>query len=184
MRPHHSGRRAWLGAALVGTLCAGVAVGQSPQFVAVGAGASFPTGSGSEGMNPGFLAEAMAGKVLPGGFASARIGAMYGQSHLGGAGMGMQSIEPGTQRMFGLMAGLMVMPRWDYDWTPYALGTLGVVNARFQGTTNSFAWAAGAGTTLQWKEVDFFLEGRFLEARKGDGRGQMVSVTTGVRFER
>jgi hypothetical protein len=181
MRPPALHPRTWLGVVLLATLSS-VANAQD-SFLTIGAGPSFPTGSGSSGMKPGFMAEAMAGRVLPGGYASARIGAMYGQSRIGG-GMGMNAIEPGTQRILGAMAGLMAMPKWDYDWFPYVLATAGVVKATFQGSTSSFAWATGAGTTLQWQAVDFYLEGRFLEARNDIGRGQMVSVTTGLRFAR
>lgn len=173
----------WIAAPLLCAICADPALAQSGRFLTVGGGASFPTGDASAAMDPGWMTEVMGGVVLPGNFASLRVGGMYGQSRVTG-GTGMQAMEGGTQRIVGAMGGLMVMPDWNRDWVPYALATAGAINARFQGNATSFAWSTGAGATLQWEAVDFYVEGRFLQARKSAARGEMVSVTTGIRLSR
>ena len=65
-------RLQWLGAVLLGAVCAMPAAGQ--QFLSLGAGASFPTGTVRAAMDPGWMTELMGGAVLPGNFASVRIG--------------------------------------------------------------------------------------------------------------
>jgi hypothetical protein len=158
---------------------------QSGSFFAIGGGASFPPGDAGDAMDPGWVAQLMAGRVLPGDFASARIGVMYGQSRVPGAAGAMGTTAPvmipGTQRMIAVLGGLMAMPRWNYDWFPYVFVDAGAVSARLHGSATSFAWSTGAGTTLQWSSVDFFVEARFLQARRAEGSGEMLFATTGVR---
>ena len=174
-----------IGVVLLALMWPTAARAQSGRFVAFGGGASFPAGSASEGMNTGWVTELMAGTVLPGGVLSLRTGLMYGRAGIGDedADPGMQMMEPGTQKMLGAMAGLMAMPpQWNWDWVPYVFATAGVVNASYQGSMASFAWTGGAGTLLQLKPFDLYLEGRLLQARKNGGRGQMVSLTAGIRL--
>lgn len=157
------------------------------RFLTAGGGASFPVGGSRAMMHPGWVTELMAGAVLPGGYSSVRVGAMLGRSRVGsddGMSGGMTTVEPGTQRMAGLMAGLMAMPRWDYDWMPYGFLSAGGVNSKLVGSVNSFAWATGVGVVLKWRAVDFYAESRFLQARKSGGTGEMVSLTGGLRFTR
>ena len=174
-------RLQWLVAVLLGAVCAMPAAGQ--QFLSLGAGASFPTGTVRAAMDPGWMTEVMGGVVLPGNFASVRIGAMYGQSRVGG-GSGMMAAESGTQSIFGAMGGFMVMPDWNRDWVPYLLATAGAISAEYEGRMTSFAWSTGAGATLRWEALDFYVEGRFMQASKGSARGEMVSVTSGIRLSR
>ena len=92
--------------------------------------------------------------------------------------------ESGTQRILGAMGGFMLMPDWNRDWVPYLLATAGAVNTEFAGRMTSFAWATGAGATLRWEALDFYVEGRFLQATRDGARGEMVSISTGIRFSR
>lgn len=157
-------------------------------FVAVGAGASLPSGGADDAMDPGWVAHLMGGRVLPGEFASARIGIMYGRSRVpglaGGMGTSAPAMSPGTQEMVAVLGGLMAMPRWDYDWFPYVFADAGALTARLRGRITSFAWSSGVGTTLQWSAVDFQVEGRFLQARHSGTSGEMFFVTVGIRFSR
>jgi hypothetical protein len=155
-------------------------------FVGIGGGASFPTGSGSDAMRTGWTTELMAGLVLPGNFASVRVGGMFGESRvepmMEGMWMGDPLPDGGTSRVIAGMAGLMAMPDWDWDWYPYVHASAGIVNARFQGSATSFGWAAGAGTVMKWRSLDFYVEARFLQARRAGGHAGMVSATSGVRL--
>jgi hypothetical protein len=169
---------AWL--PLIAMLCAPPAAGQTAGFVGIGAGAGVPVGSGQGGMNNGWITEIMAGTVLPNNIMSVRAGVMYAQNRIDTMD-DMQYVPGGTDRLFVLMGGLMAMPDWDWDWVPYVHAGAGAVHARFHGGRTSFAWSAGAGTTLKWRTLDFFVEGRLLQARGGGDRGEMASVTTGVR---
>jgi hypothetical protein len=174
------------------------AAAQSNAFVGIGAGAGVPTGASADAMGSGWLTEAMAGLVLPNGRVTLRVGGMYGQTSLRGAdpmgdaggmgptgGMGSTDDGPGTPtstHLLGAMAGVMAMPAWDWDWYPYVHAGAGALRARYDGSATSFAWSAGAGTTLKSRALDFYIEGRYLQARRGGETGAMVSATTGLRF--
>jgi hypothetical protein len=179
------GRRAVL-IAFVVLASGGSAAAQESGFLGVGGGVGIPAGSRSDGMHTGWVTEMMVGRVLPGGFASARVGAMFAQSRIDGMmdemWMGDPLPEGGTGRLIGGMAGMMAMPRWDWDWYPYLHAAAGLVNARYQGDVTSFAWSGGAGAVMKWRTLDFYVEGRLLQARRGGDHGEMVSVTTGLRF--
>jgi hypothetical protein len=155
-------------------------------FAAVGGGASFPTGGRADVMRTGWVAELMAGTVLPGNFASFRVGGMFGESRvdpmMDGMGLGDPLPEGGTSRVIAGMAGLMAMPDWDWDWYPYIHASAGIINARFHGSATSFGWAAGAGAVMKWRSLDFYVESRFLQARRSEGSAGMGSVTSGVRL--
>jgi hypothetical protein len=99
-------------------------------------------------------------------------------------GTSTPAMTPGTQAMVALLGGFMAMPRWDYDWFPYVFVDAGALTARLHGSVTSFAWSSGVGTTLQWSTVDFFVEGRFLQARRAGTSGEMVFATMGVRVSR
>jgi hypothetical protein len=176
--------RARLGGALVLALAllAPAAVAGQSSFFGIGAGAGIPVGGAADAMGNAWVTEVMAGRVLPNGFMSARIGGMFGQSQVAGVDDGMMFMESGTTRLLGAMAGLMAMPDWDWDWYPYAHAGAGALHGRFQGGMTSFAWSAGAGTVLKLRAVDFYFEGRYLQALRSGERGEMVTATTGIRF--
>jgi hypothetical protein len=180
-------RRAAAAASIMLAVAPVAAIAQESGFIGIGAGAGIPAGSRSGGMSTGWVAEVMAGRVLPGNFASIRLGGMFAQSRIDGmAGdamwMGDPLPEGGTGRIIGGMAGLMAMPSWDWDWYPYVHAGAGVVNARYQGDVTSFAWSGGAGAVMKWRTLDFYVEGRLLQARRGSGHGEMASITTGFRY--
>jgi hypothetical protein len=180
-------RRAVLATASLLAVAAAAAAAQESGFIGIGAGAGIPAGSRSGGMNTGWVTEVMAGRVLPGNFASVRLGGMFAQSRIDGmAGddmwMGDPLPEGGTGRIIGGMAGLMAMPSWDWEWYPYLHAGAGIVNARYQGDVTSFAWSGGAGAVMKWRTLDFYVEGRLLQARRRSGHGEMGSITTGLRF--
>jgi hypothetical protein len=178
--------RAALAALILVAVQTAAASAQTAGFVGLGGGASFPTGSRSDAMRTGWMTELMAGLVLPGNFASARIGGMLGESRVGAMADDMWMGDPlpggGTSRVIGAVAGLMAMPDWDWDWYPYVHAGAGLVNARYQGSVTSFAWSGGAGAVMKWRTLDFYVEGRFLQARRDGGHGGMVSVTSGLRL--
>jgi hypothetical protein len=174
-------------AVLVMLACsAGSAATQESGFLGAGGGVGIPAGSRSDGMRTGWVTELMVGRVLPGGFASVRVGGMFAQSRIEGMAGEMWMGDPppkgGTGRIVGGMAGLMAMPRWDWDWYPYLHAGAGLVNARYQGNATSFAWSGGAGAVLKSRTLDFYVEARLLQARRGGGHGEMASVTTGARL--
>jgi hypothetical protein len=181
---HHA--RTFLTVLMLGACTASSAAAQSGGFVGLGGGASFPLGSRSDAMRTGWMTELMAGMVLPGNFASVRVGGMLGESQVrpmdDGMWMGDPLPDARTSRVVGGMAGLMAMPDWDWDWYPYVHAGVGVVSARYQGSATSFAWSGGAGAVMKWRSLDFYVESRFLQARRDGGDGSMVSATTGVRL--
>jgi hypothetical protein len=156
------------------------------RFVTVGAGAGFPFGPDRGSMQTGWVTEIMAGMVLPNGFSSLRVGGMYAESRIAGSeGMGGMAFMPsGTGRLVGGMVGLMAMPNWDWDWFPYVHASAGAMNASFQGTTTSFAWSSGVGIVVQWRLIDFYTEGKFVQARRAGATGEMIAITTGLRLAR
>jgi hypothetical protein len=174
------GRAALLAGAVL-LLAAAPAAGQSNRFVGIGGGAGIPVGAPGEMMDIGWVAELMGGFVLPNNIMSVRLGVMHSSSRVPGMDA-MEYIPPGTSRLYGAMAGVMMMPDWDWDWVPYVHAGAGALHSRFQGSTTSFAWATGAGATLKWRTIDFFVEGRLLQARRAGGRGEMVTLTTGIRL--
>jgi hypothetical protein len=184
--PRGSMRRAGLAALVILTCSAHGAAAQESGFIGIGAGAGIPAGSRSDGMRTGWVTEVMAGRVLPGNFASVRVGGMFARSPIDGMMDAMWLGDPlpegGTGRLIGGMAGLMAMPDWDWDWYPYLHAGAGLVNARYQGSATSFAWSGGAGAVMKWRSLDFYVEGRLLQARSGSGHGEMVSITTGLRL--
>jgi hypothetical protein len=151
-------------------------------FIGIGGGAGVPVGGAADAMGNAWVTEVMAGRVLPNGFMSVRIGGMYGQSRVDGIDEGMMFMEGGTTRLLGAMAGLMAMPDWDWDWYPYVHAGAGAIRGRFQGSMTSFAWSAGAGTVLKLRTLDFYVEGRFLQALRSGERGEMVTATAGIRL--
>jgi hypothetical protein len=185
-------------ALVLALLAPAAAAAQSNAFVGIGAGAGIPTGASGDAMGSGWLTEAMAGLVLPNGRVTLRVGGMYGQTPLRTAdpmgdagGMGPPGDMGGTDdgpraptstRLLGAMAGVMAMPAWDWDWYPYVHAGAGALRARYDGSATSFAWSAGAGTTLKSRALDFYIEGRYLQARRSGETGAMVSATTGLRF--
>jgi hypothetical protein len=156
------------------------------KFISVGAGAGFPVGPNRGSMQTGWVTEIMAGTVLPNGYSSLRVGGMYAQSRITASdGMGGMSFMPaGTGRLVGGMVGLMAMPNWDWDWFPYVHASVGAVNASYQGSATSFAWSSGVGFVLQWRLIDFYTEGKFVQARRAGATGEMIAVTTGLRLAR
>jgi hypothetical protein len=132
------------------------------------------------------VTELMAGMVLPGNFASMRVGGMFGESRVNSMADAMWMGDPlpdgGTSRVVAGMAGLMAMPDWDWDWYPYVHASGGVINARFQGNATSFGWSAGAGAVMKWRSLDFYVEGRFLQARRSASHAGMASFTSGARL--
>jgi hypothetical protein len=177
-------RRATLTALILLPLCAASAAGQANGFVGLGGGASMPAGSSSDNMRTGWVTELMAGLTLPGNFASVRVGGMFGESRVEpmAGDMGMGDPLPRTSRTISGMAGLMLMPDWDWDWYPYLHGGAGLVHARYQGSATSFGWSAGAGAVMKWRTLDFYVEGRFLQARRDAATGSMTAVTSGLRL--
>jgi len=160
------------------------AAAQVMRFVTVGGGPSFPVGKAGQGMNTGWLAEIMGGISLPGNTVSLRLGGSYGQNRidaLAGGNM-MGTLEGGIDRTLGAMAGIMVMPDLDRDLTPYVLAGAGVMNSRFRGSTTSFAWATGVGATLQTGIAAFYVECRFLRARRDGRNADMIPLTAGIRL--
>jgi hypothetical protein len=172
---------------LAGTLPAAVRA-QATRFLTVGAGTSFPVGGASQGMNAGWLAEAMGGITLSGNVVTLRLGGSYGQNSMdassgGGGGGGMMGAGGGgIERTVGAMAGVMVMPDLDRDLIPYVLASTGLMNSSFGGGATSFAWAAGVGATLQTGVAAFYVECRFVRARSGGGPGDMIPLTAGIRI--
>jgi hypothetical protein len=174
-------RHALSGAVLLALAALPSAVAGQAGFLGIGGGAGIPVGGVRDGMGNGWVTEVMAGRVLPNGFMSVRLGGMYARSPIATMG-GMQDEPGGTTRLLGAMAGLMAMPDWDWDWYPYVHAGAGAIHSRFHGSMTSFAWTAGAGTVLKLQNVDFYVEGRFQQARRSGERGQMVTATTGIRL--
>jgi hypothetical protein len=173
-----------LAALLAAALVAGAPApshSQVPVFVGAGGGAGIPLGGDSRSMGTAWMTELMAGFVVPGNLMSVRAGVMYGESSIRSMD-GMQFMPGGTTRLLGAMGGVMAMPNWDWDWYPYVHAGAGFMNARLHGSTTSLLWAAGAGATMKWKTIDFYVEGRLLQARSGGARGEMVSITSGIRL--
>jgi hypothetical protein len=180
MRRECFGRTLQGAALLLGLIALPSAAAGQSGFLGIGAGAGIPVGP-DDTMGNGWVTEVMAGRVLPNGFMSVRLGGMYAQSPIATMDA-MQYVPGGTTRLLGAMAGLMAMPDWDWDWYPYVHAGAGAIHSRFHGSMTSFAWSAGAGTVLKLQKVDFYVEGRFQQARRGGERGQMVTATTGIRL--
>ncbi|MEX2153291.1 MAG: hypothetical protein WD825_08120 [Gemmatimonadaceae bacterium] len=170
--------------ALFAAMAPNATAAQVMRFVTVGGGSTFPVGMAGQGINTGWLAEIMGGVTLPGNTVSLRLGGSYGQNRidaLSGGNM-MGTVEGGIDRTLGAMAGIMVMPDLDRDLTPYVLASAGVMNSTFRGSTTSFGWATGVGATLQTGLAAFYVECRFVRARKDGRNADMIPLTAGIRL--
>jgi hypothetical protein len=172
----------------------GAAAAQTATFVAFGGGVTVPSGRASQGMDNGWMAEAMAGVTIFDGLIGLRLGANYGESTAdpmaGGMGMdGMSSglgppPEPGKTKRLGLMIGSMLMPIEIGRVTPYVLADVGTLRSTFSGHQYSFMWQAGGGVMVDLTRTRLYVEIRQMEARKGADSGAMLPITVGFRFPR
>jgi len=165
----------------VGLTCASaatlprVAAAQLGPFLNLGAGVSLPAGGPGDAMSTGWLVQTMGGVTLPGGIINLRVGGTYGRSQV-------DVMDGGTATAASVMAGVMLTPIAIGIFVPYALADAGLLRARFRGSATSFAWQAGGGLLVQTGTVGWFLESRFMQARRSGHRGEMIPVAGGVRL--
>jgi hypothetical protein len=151
------------------------AAAQVGRFLNLGAGVSLPLGESADAMNSGWLIQTMGGITLPGGIINLRVGGTHGQSQV-------KSMDGGTTTSTSVMAGVMLTPISIGVFAPYALADAGVLHARYRGSATSFAWQSGVGLLVQTGTVGWFVEGRFMQARRSGKRAEMIPVAVGVRL--
>jgi len=165
----------WVGLTAAGAAWPRRAAAQQGHFLNLGAGVSLPTGVSSEAMRNGWFTQAMGGVTLSGGIVNLRVGGTYGRSAVHG-------MEGGTASATSLMGGVMLTPIAIGIVVPYALADAGVLIAQYQGHATSFAWQVGGGLLLQTGTRGWFVESRYMEARRAKQRGGMIPVAAGVRL--
>jgi hypothetical protein len=178
MMQMHGWKKALAGVCLTCTSAAGfpgAAAGQLGYFLNLGAGVSLPTAGSGDAMNSGWLVQTMGGVTLPGGIVNLRVGGTHGQSKV-------DVMEGGTTTATSVMAGVMLTPVSIGVFVPYALADAGLLRARYRGSATSFAWQAGGGLLVQTGTVGWFLESRYMQARRTGRRGEMIPVAGGVRL--
>jgi hypothetical protein len=166
---------------------------QLGRFLNFGAGVGIPSGASSEMMDAGWMLQTMGGVTLPGGIVNVRVGGTYGQNRVrAGSGMGGMDemmnaqapapVEGGTAWSLSLMGGVMLTPWLIAGVVPYAIADAGVVRSSYEGTASSFAWQVGGGLLVNATAAGWFIESRYMQARKNGNRGAMVPIAAGVRF--
>lgn len=150
------------------------AAAQLGHFLNIGAGVSLPSGASGDTMQNGWLIQTMGGVTLPGGIINLRIGGTYGQSEV-------TAMDGGTATSTSLMTGVMLTPIAIGIFVPYALADIGLVRARYAGSATSFAWQVGGGLLVQSGTVGWFVESRYMQARRAGQSGGMIPIAAGVR---
>lgn len=135
-------------------------------------------------MRTGWLGEVMGGVTLPGNTVTLRLGASYGENRMDGTPGGMMTgaVPGSTSRTIGVMTGVMVMPDIDRDFVPYLLATAGMMRSASGSGTNAFAWAGGAGAKVETALAAFYVESRFVRARRSGRNEDMIPITAGIRL--
>jgi hypothetical protein len=163
-----------------------LAQAQRGEFLNFGIGVSLPHAAAGETMDAGWLLQTMGGITLPGGIVNLRVGSTYGQNRVrpatGGSRMAVDVAESGTSTTLSFMGGVMLTPILIAGVVPYTLADVGVMHARFQGSTNAFTWQVGGGLLVNASSAGWFIESRYMQARKNGNRGAMVPIAAGVRF--
>ncbi len=70
------------------------------------------------------------------------------------------------RRPTSVMGGVMLTPIAIGIFVPYALADAGVLRASYKGSATSFAWQVGGGLLVQTGSVGWFVESRFMQARR------------------
>ncbi len=151
------------------------AAAQLGHFLNIGAGVSLPSGASGDTMKNGWPIQTMGGVALPGGIINLRIGGTYGRNEV-------TAMEGGTATATSLMTGVMLTPIAIGIFVPYALADIGLVRARYAGSATSFAWQVGGGLLVQGGTVGWFVESRYMQARRAGQSGGMIPVAAGVRL--
>lgn len=148
---------------------------QFGRFVNLGAGVSLPAGARADAMSRGWLIQAMGGVTLPDGIVNFRVGGTYGRN-------GAEGMEGGATTLVSVMAGVMLTPIAIGSFVPYGLVDAGLLRATYRGSATSFAWQVGGGLLLQTGTAGWFVEYRYMQARRAGEKGAMVPLAAGVRF--
>jgi hypothetical protein len=151
------------------------AVAQLGHFLNLGAGVSLPSGASGDAMNNGWLIQTMGGVTLPGGIVNLRIGGTYGRNKV-------SAMNGGTATATSLMTGVMLTPIAIGIFVPYTLADIGLVRASYAGRATSFAWQVGGGLLIQSGAAGWFIESRYMQARRAGQSGGMIPVAAGVRL--
>lgn len=161
--------------AAVGTLSPRPAAAQLGHFLNIGAGVSLPSGASGDTMKNGWLIQTMGGVTLPGGIINLRIGGTYGRSEV-------TDMNGGTATATSIMTGVMLTPIAIGIFVPYTLADVGLLRASYAGSATSFAWQVGGGLLVQTGTVGWFVESRYMQARRAGQSGGMIPVAAGVRL--
>ena len=160
---------------MAGSLSPRTATAQLGHFLNIGAGISLPSGASGDAMSNGWLIQTMGGVTLPGGIINLRVGGTYGRSKV-------TAMDGGTTTATSVMGGVMLTPIAIGIFVPYALADAGVLRASYKGSATSFAWQVGGGLLVQTGSVGWFVESRFMQARRAGQSGGMIPVAAGVRL--
>ncbi len=151
------------------------AAAQLGHFLNIGAGVSLPSGASGDTMKNGWLIQTMGGVTLPGGIVNLRIGGTYGRSEV-------TAMDGGTATATSIMTGVMLTPIAIGIFVPYTLADIGLVRASYAGSATSFAWQVGGGLLVQTGTAGWFVESRYMQARRAGQSGGMVPIAAGVRL--
>lgn len=168
-----------VGAVVLGSLLAvsapGAAVAQSRGYVNVGGGVSLPIGDLKDAVKLGWLGQVAGGVKLNDMF-GVRVDGSYGQNKSKATG-------GGNVKFIGALGDVTLSPKMSGSMSPYVLAGAGFLNSKAGGASSTaFAWNAGAGLGFGAGKVGFYVEARFLSAKKNGATSNMIPITVGVHL--
>ena len=171
------------GAAL--TLTAATAEAQSQvrahvgPYFGVGAGLTIPTGDEADVAKTGWNALAQLGYEMQSGL-GLRADFYYGQH-------GLDDDLPGDGKFkfAGGLGNVTYTFRSEGKLHPYVVGTIGVMNTKFEDFDGETDMAFGGGAGIIYhtgEDSNFFVEGRYLSINGDDANTNIIPISIGIRF--